>query len=99
MKKIIFLGLLLATSVSVVQATEWIKGSGKSCAQVCLNNDMKPFKSGTYVNGNDFYVCAANAEGEGFRAGYNLAPSWSTTCTVGWGGKEISYPNYNCLCQ
>jgi len=99
MKKILFLGLFLVTSVSVAQPAQWIDASGKSCTQVCLDKDMSPVISGIYINGHNFNVCATNAQGEGFRAGYNLLPSWSTTCTVGWGGREKSYPNYNCLCQ
>ncbi|RKZ46023.1 MAG: hypothetical protein DRR16_22610 [Candidatus Parabeggiatoa sp. nov. 3] len=100
MKKIIFLGLFLVTSVSVAQAAQWIDGSGKSCSQVCLDKGMSPVISGIWEkNGNNFNVCAADAEGKGFRAGYNLIPGWATTCTVGWGGQEKSYSKYNCLCQ
>lgn len=77
----------------------WLPGNGRFCERVCRDAGKRATQSGFYTNGNEFYVCSANAGGEGFRPGYNLLPNWSTTCTVGFGGKEISSPRYNCLCQ
>jgi hypothetical protein len=76
----------------------WIQGSGKSCPQVCNDNNLFPVAAGTYTNGNKFYTCAGNANGEGFRTGYNLSPKWSTSCIVGLGGKEVFEKSYYCLC-
>lgn len=77
----------------------WIQGSGKSCPQVCNDNNLFPVAAGKYTNGNKFYACAGNANGEGFRTGYNLSPTWSTSCIVGWGGKEVFENSYYCLCH
>ena len=100
--------ILLTSFVNIVHAQDlppgwgnppaWIQGSGKSCPQVCNDNDLFPVAAGTYQNGNKFYVCAGNANGQGFIVGYNLSPTWSTSCTIGWGGKEVSEKNYYCLC-
>jgi hypothetical protein len=77
----------------------WVPGNGKLCQQVCSDAGLTAVYSGTYINGNQYYVCATNAQGGGFRPGYNLLPNWSTTCTVGLGGQELSFSSYYCLCQ
>ncbi len=78
---------------------DWVDGRGGSCKSACAAAGSAPVSSGTYKNGNPFYICAANAHGEGFRAGYNLEPSWSRACVVGWGGKEEGINPFQCLCQ
>lgn len=101
MKKIY--GLRLFTLVLVLipflshAEIQWVVGN-TSCAAVCGSVNSSPVQSGVYKNGNPFYVCRANAQGEGMRAGYNLQPSWSEKCTVGWGGKELPIAQYECLC-
>lgn len=70
--------------------TRWIDGRGQSCWNVCTAQNMSPVGSGTYRNGNVFYVCSANAQGEGPRPGFNLEPNWANACWVGWGGKELA---------
>lgn len=78
---------------------KWIAGANKSCFQICYQEAYQPFASGKYTNGETFYVCSANAGGEGFRAGYNLAPTWDHQCVVGYGGKELSVNKFSCLCS
>lgn len=96
---------VIATSIVLLCATpshaaRWVSGSGRSCDNVCGS----PVVSGTYsspdarMNGQRFFVCRANV-GDGSRAGYNLRPNWSTTCTVGHGGAEKSIGSYSCLCN
>ncbi len=100
MKLLSFFIITFFTFSSVAKADIiWVDSSGISCAQTCMSKKSSPVISGTYQNGNNFYVCATNAENEGFRAGYNLAPIWSAICVVGWGGKEKSYNSYRCLCE
>ena len=81
------------------QGVSWVPGSGRFCERVCRDAGRSAVYSGTYTNGNEFYVCSADAGGAGLRPGFNLLPNWSTTCTVGLGGKERSFSNYYCLCQ
>ncbi|WP_172970513.1 hypothetical protein [Microcystis aeruginosa] len=81
------------------QSLSWVPGNGRFCERVCRDAGKGAIYSGIYTNGNEFYVCSTNVGGEGLRPGYNLLPNWSTTCTVGFGGKEVSSTNYNCLCQ
>jgi hypothetical protein len=76
----------------------WVEGSG-SCAAICRSQKAQPVESGVYKNGKPFYVCRADAHREGKRGGYNLEPSWSNSCTVGWGGREEATNPYECLCQ
>lgn len=79
-------------------ASEWVAASGRSCANVCAAANAQAEYSGIYTNNQPLYVCAANAGGEGWRAGYNLEPSWSRACWVGWGGRELAVNDYMCLC-
>lgn len=82
------------------QGFNWVPGNGNLCENVCRDAGLSAVYSGTYTaNGNPFYVCSTNAQGEGFRPGFNLLPSWSTTCTVGWGNQALSYSSYSCLCR
>ena len=88
---------LIALPFSSYADTNWVAGN-RSCATVCESANSTPMQSGIYKNGNPFYICRANPQGEGKRAGYNLQPDWSTNCTVGWGGKELPVSSYECLC-
>ena len=81
------------------QGFNWVPGKGKLCEHVCRDAGLSAVYSGTYTNGNQFYVCSTNAQGEGFRPGFNLLPYWATTCTVGWGNQSLSSPSYSCLCR
>jgi hypothetical protein len=80
-------------------ALEWVESWRTSCSITCFNVGRNPVISGHYVNGNPFYVCAANVNGEGYRVGFNLQPSWSSACWVAWNGQEPAIPNFRCLCQ
>ena len=73
--------------------------AGQSRARICASANSSPVVSGIYTNGNPFYVCKGNAQGEGERGGYNLEPSWSNACIVGWGGKELPVNLFECLCN
>ena len=109
MKKIILICFTIMLSMYFVtpvyaEDPKWIMGfgdmkPGKSCPQICNEKGLYPVAAGIYKNGNKFYICAANVKGEGFRPGYNLSPTWSTKCTVGWGGDEVSAWSYYCLCH
>lgn len=81
-------------------AAEWRQGGGESCRLACDSEGMTPVSSGKYArNGNSYFVCRTNANGEGLRPGYNLQPDWSNRCTVGLGGKEVAGESYDCLCE
>lgn len=87
---------------STAQADDprWLYASGRSCPQVCNDEGLFPVAAGIYTgNNNRYYVCAGNAAEEGYRPGFNLAPSWATTCTVGWGNDSVSVADYYCLCH
>lgn len=77
----------------------WVDSSQQSCRSVCSAKNASALTTGTYRNGEPFFVCATNADGEGFRPGYNLEPDWSTRCWVGRGGREVGYSPYKCLCE
>ena len=100
------LRILALSSVSILtsipsHAVQWVTSNGQSCARVCTDARSTPIISGFYSkNNNPFYVCRADARNEGNRAGYNLEPSWSNVCTVGWGNKEEKInPPFDCLCN
>jgi hypothetical protein len=104
MNKIVMAGL--AAGVAALSGVpgahagmQWVNATVPSCDNTCHAAGMQPVISGYYGNGEPFYVCAGNANGEGLRAGYNLRPSWANACTVGWGGHEIPVNPYVCLCQ
>lgn len=86
-----------------VAAVEWIDGNGRSCALVCAKGGSgRAVSSGEHTpggkrTGQNFYVCSANMNG--WRAGYNLEPSWSNVCMVGYGGKEVRATPYLCACD
>lgn len=99
-KTAFFASTLVIASINVSQAAFWAAANGAgSCENVCRNNNANAITSGTYKNGQPFYICSANARNEGYRGGYNLKPNWSNACIVGWGGKEIFVNNYSCLCD
>lgn len=96
--KLRLLALALCLAAAPAAAQVWVDGGGRSCDAACGASGMAPVVSGTNPNGQPYYACAANARGEGYRAGYNLRPSWANSCTVGSGGQELSVPAYSCLC-
>jgi hypothetical protein len=59
---------------------------------------MAPVASGTFSNGENFYMCSANPRGQGFRGGFNLRPDWDDACHVGFDGREQAESSYYCLC-
>lgn len=92
--------IFIMAAASARAETRWIEGRGQSCWNACTAQNMSPVGSGTYRNGNVFYVCSAiAAQGEGARPGFNLEPNWAKACWVGWGGKELAMPTYSCLCE
>jgi len=90
-----------STSLSLADVKiYWEKAEGNSCSDVCRQHNFTPFFSGVYTKGNNpYYICRANAKNEGRRPGYNLMPSWSNVCVVGWGNQELAVNEYDCLCQ
>lgn len=100
-----FIIILVASLISSTtkpafsQSLSWVPANGRFCERVCRDAGKRAVYSGIFTNGNEFYVCSTNIQGEGFRPGFNLLPIWATTCTVGWGNKAISSSSYNCLCQ
>ncbi len=90
---------VVISAVSNAHAVEWVMATVPSCANTCTSAGRTPVSSGVYVNGEKFYVCSANAYGEGFRTGYNLRPNWANACIVGWGGREEGISSYYCLCN
>jgi hypothetical protein len=99
----IFVGALtelLAYSGSV-SAASWLPANGSPCDAVCKT----PVVSGTLshpdarYNGNRYFVCRANIDRQGMRAGYNLRPDWAASCWVAHGGKEKRGRPYDCLCD
>lgn len=93
---------ILATAtfaLSAYAAPSWVESSSKSCADSCQSKDLFAVKSGTYQGSNSFFVCATNKNSEGFRPGFNLVPTWATSCTVGHGGTEHLESSYYCLCN
>jgi hypothetical protein len=89
--------LLILVLPGTSYAFKFVDGRGQRCDLACEAKSSTAVSSGKYTNGERFFVCTANAEGP--RPGYNLSPNWSTTCTVGQGGKEVSVASYQCLCQ
>ena len=81
-----------------IREIRWLYGSNKSCYIICDQKGYEPFSSGEHKNGEQFYVCSANAGNEGHRSGYNLPPEWDNHCYVGYGGKEKKYRHFKCLC-
>jgi hypothetical protein len=99
---IFFASALIATllpALSQARSTVWIPSRNERCEATCRAEDMRPVRSGRYMNGNPFSICRADQNGEGMRPGYNLAPDWSRVCVVPWGGKEVSSTRYDCLCE
>jgi hypothetical protein len=92
--------LVLSTVPARGQDNEenWVEGKGMSCDAACAAVGAPPVISGIYTNGESFFICAANHGGAGFRAGYNLRPSWADACIVGYGGQEVFSRPYFCLC-
>jgi hypothetical protein len=100
------LAVVAAVTASVPSAfaehTFWKHGSG-SCQAVCQNGGGpdqlgQPYFTGQYTaNGNHFYICRADAHGEGKRPGFNVRPSWSDHCYVAHVVEE-AYTDYDCLC-
>jgi hypothetical protein len=87
--------------VPQIAAAGWESGNGNSCDVVCKAAGSSAVTAGNYTGRgkNPYYICRSNINKEGSRAGYNLQPNWSNTCTVGYGGKEFPAANYSCLCN
>jgi len=97
---ILVVGIVCAPQIA---AARWVAADGNSCDVVCKAAGSTAVSPGNHT-GTDFkvkpvYVCRANANGEGNRAGYNLQPYWSNVCTIGWNGRESPDANYDCLCN
>ena len=91
-------GLVCAPQIA---AARWVAADGNSCDVVCKAAGSRAITTlGHYTGtgGQPYYVCRANANNEGNRAGFNLQPYWSNVCTIGWDGREFPDPNYECLC-
>ena len=81
---------------------QWQAANGRPCEQVCSAAGLAPVQSGFHSPGgrqtkDAFYICATDMNG--YRPGYNLQPSWSKACWVGYGGKEVAAKNYVCACS
>jgi len=63
--------LLLLGCIQFAKA-DWVSSKGTGCNVICGNASSQALTSGNYKDGSPFYVCRANAQGEGARAGYNL---------------------------
>ncbi len=87
------------TPAPSLHQAQWVNATIPSCDNTCESAGLKAVVSGFGGNGEAFFVCAANAEGGGFRGGYNFRPLWANACYVGWGGSERAITPYNCLCQ
>ncbi len=92
--------VLMLGVAGVAQAlSQWVNANGGSCDAVCARQSLRPVVSGTHGNGQPYYVCSGNANGEGFRPGYNLRPNWASACYVAVGGREVAVRSYRCLCE
>jgi hypothetical protein len=96
MQRLLVLALLLFATPAVGQS--WVEGGGRSCDDACRAGGQSAVTSGSYRNGQPYFVCATNYANEGPRPGYNLRPYWAKACIVGWGGSEVSGSPYMCLC-
>lgn len=81
---------------------QWQAANARPCEQVCRAAGLQPVQSGYHFPGgrqtkDAFYICSADYNG--FRPGYNLQPSWSKACYVGFGGKEVAAKDYACACR
>ena len=74
-------GLVGAIAMATAASANWVDGKG-SCQSSCAAKGLTPVSSGNFKNGKAYYICASNAHGEGYRAGYNLEPSWIDGCVV-----------------
>jgi hypothetical protein len=88
----------------LAQAADWVPFKGTNderalgCDATCMSAGSQAVVSGPYKGGGAFYVCRANAHGEGMRAGYNVAAN-ITNCVYGFGGKEEGKSKFDCLCE
>ncbi len=90
---------LSAVIATPAAAVDWARGNGQSCDVACRKIGRNAVASSVHKNSpNAFYVCAGDHR-DGQRPGYNLKPNWAKGCWVGYGGKEVSLPNYSCLCD
>jgi hypothetical protein len=91
--------LILAALAAPADAQlQWVPSRGQYCADICEGAGMAPVASGRYTNGQPFFICAGNINGEGPRGGYNVLPNNANACWVGWGGRETPAPSFTCLC-
>lgn len=91
-------GALVCILPSISVAADWVDGRGQRCDLACEAQGSSAVSSGSYTNGEDYFICAAHLP-DGDRPGYNVAPSWSNSCYVGIGGKEHGANQFSCLCE
>ena len=97
-------GMILGASLSGAPAraeVRWLPGNAQSCAAACAAaGGYLPIVAGTYSgDGGRFYVCRANADDQGLKPGWNIAPKYPTVCSVASSGREQHLTPYDCLCD
>ena len=90
-------GLLFLTTTAVF-AEKWVPGQNSSCLLACQAAGRQAITTGKYTNGKHFAICRANANGEGWRPGFNLEPNWANRCYVPIAA-ERPEADYQCLCR
>lgn len=76
---------------------QWVHSQSESCKTVCSSRGQYAIQSGTWSNGNPFYICSANVGNEGFRGGWNVVP-WANKCTIAYGSSSVGATDFYCLC-
>ena len=87
----------------VFAQTKWETSDSTSCKAVCDDAGMNAVSSGTFANGETFYICALKTDADtGKRGGYNLVQQWSPngeTCYSSSGNRMYSSSDFDCLCE
>ncbi|MBI3149145.1 MAG: hypothetical protein HYZ17_11605 [Betaproteobacteria bacterium] len=91
-------GPLSGLAAAAGPAQEWLPAANQSCDTVCQAAGRGALETGMRRNEHPYYVCRADAHGEGKRAGNNVRPNWAQGCWVAWGGQEMPVTPYECLC-
>lgn len=84
-------------------ANYWIKAApGDGCTETCKKSraglpPLKPVQVSTWAagNGNPFMVCSAGVDN---RPGYQIDGYNTGSCTVPYGGDEVTVAVHYCLC-
>jgi hypothetical protein len=86
-----------ATGRSATPGNKWLDAPpNSSCEDVCTKGGLHALSSGTFTDGNKFFVCAEDHGG--WRPGWNRRPE--NDCRVADGGKEVIVKEkYRCLCE